>query len=139
MSMIKRAAWALEEALSPAIMRVWGNPDSEAIEPDDFVKGVRAVLEAIRKPTSAMHNAGAFSAAQATPPTIKISEETGALYLTGYRGANPTGMWEAMIDAALAELVGPYVDPILDVDGDENRVTGASVLLKPTIDPYGGE
>lgn len=67
----------------------------------DMREVARAALLAIREPSVAAHNVGAFSDHQSKPPMI-VSGEDGLLRIE-WRPANPRGMFTAMIDAILAE------------------------------------
>ena len=61
----------------------------------------RAALDAIRKPSIAAHNAGAFSDHQSRAPKIVLRED--GLLAIEWRPANPSGLFTTMIDAILAE------------------------------------
>jgi len=98
MDMIERAARAAEIELGKQEMVL---ADPITLRRMMAKRIARAVLIAIREPSITMHNAGAFSEGQSKPATIKVCEESGALFLHGYSPANPSKIWEAMFDAAL--------------------------------------
>ena len=81
---------------------IYFHDDPDAGKPwASYRAGLRAALLAIREPSNAMHNAGAFSEHQSQPPKIVVGEE-GALSVE-WRPANPSGLFTAMIDAILNE------------------------------------
>ena len=88
----------MEKAALAVRVTARSDDDGYVNDPEDVV---RAVLQAIREPSNAMHNAGAFSEHQSRPPKIVVGEE-GALSVE-WRPANPSGLFTVMIDALLAE------------------------------------
>ena len=77
---------------------VWASLDREAREVR--LVEARAALLAMREPTVGMHNAGVASEGQAKAPVVKIGEN--GVLMIDWRGANPSQMFTAMIDAILA-------------------------------------
>ena len=68
----------------------------------DTEKVGRAVLEAIREPSVALHNAGCDSPHQSKPPRVELTDE-GYVRVTGFKPASSSGLFTAMIDAVLEE------------------------------------
>lgn len=84
MTPLERAAKALEEALREPVNRMWAKPDSEGIEPGDYLSAARAVLTAIREPSEGMVRANSDHWERGDDPSI-------------------AERWQVMIDAALSE------------------------------------
>lgn len=110
MTPLERAARGLEEALREPVNRMWAKPDSEGIEPGDYLSAARAVLNAIREPSVGMAFAGNVNIA-----ALAKDIDPGSDWTDGEFGDEAARTWMAMVD----EILEPtYVSPAIGGTGD---------------------
>jgi hypothetical protein len=94
---IQRVAQAIWSA-DPTAGEAWQYVGDQRRE--GYYAQARAALAAMKVPGGDIHDAGAFSEWQAKPPKFYLN--TDHALCVEWNAVNPTGMWDCMIDAALA-------------------------------------
>jgi len=89
----------LEKATDAAMKAIIGVED---VQSGEMREAIYAALLAIRHPTVNIHNAACESPHQSSPPRAELTED-GLVRVVGFKPANPSGLFTAMIDAILAD------------------------------------